>query len=196
MSLATPSQSWLVLAPIKGNIVDRIIAGRFETKVKADVAAAAIVRYVDRADICVFHNNPPGQHGTGLSSGESEANAGLEAEGGTTAAAAIAAGLTAGVVGMAGGPVVALAAAGVAAYTGSLVGAMGGMQDEQSRELPNLRPGGVILAIRIPGSGIEKFVINDLRNAGAKDIEQAVGNWRDGDWIDFDPVRPPNLIAA
>ncbi len=176
--------------------MDHIIAGRFETKAKADVAAAAIVRYVDRVDMCVFHNNPPGQHGTGLSSGESETNSGLEAESGTTATAALAAGLTAGVVGMAGGPVVALAAAGVAAYTGSLVGAMGGMQDEQSQELPKLRPAGVILAIRIPGSGIERFVINDLRNAGAKDIEQADGQWRDGDWIDFDPVRPPHLVVA
>jgi len=176
--------------------VDHIIAGRFETKVKADVAAAAIVRYVDRSDICVFHNNAPGQHGTGLSSGQSEANAGLEAGSGTSAATAIAAGLTAGVVGMAGGPIVALAAAGVAAYTGSLVGAMEGMQDEESRELLNLRPAGIILAIRIPGPGIERFVINDLRKADAKDIEQADGQWRDGDWIDFDPVRPPNLVAA
>ena len=175
--------------------MDHIIAGRFETKVKADVAAAAIVRYVDRADICVFHNNPPGQHGTGLSSGESETNPRVAAEGGTTAATAMAAGLTAGVVGMAGGPVVALAAAGVAAYTGSLVGAMGGMQDEQSRELPNLRPAGVILAIRIPGLGIERFVINDLRNAGAKDIEQADGQWRDGQRHHERRIRPCPLVG-
>ena len=175
--------------------MDHIIAGRFETKVKADGAAAGIVRYLDRADICVFHNNSPGQHGTGLTSGECEANPGLEAESRKTAVAAMAAGLAGGVLGMAGGPVVALAAAGVAAYTVSFVGAMSGMQDKQSRELPNLRPAGVILAIRIPNPGIERFVLNDLRNAGAKDIEQAEGNWRNGDWSDFDPVRPPHLVA-
>ena len=176
--------------------MDHIIAGRFETKANADVAAGAIVRYVDISDICIFHNNAPGQHGEGLSSGESEVNPGLKVEGETTAVTAMAAGLAAGVVGMAGGPVVALAAAGVAAYTGSLLGAMGGMQDEQSRQLPSLRPAGVILAIRIPAPGTERFVINELRNAGGKDIEQADGQWCDGDWIDFDPVRPPHLVAV
>ena len=186
----------MAIAPYEREKMDHIIAGRFETKSKADAAAAAIVRYIDRSDICIFHNNAPGQHGAGLSSGESEANPGLNAENATSATTAMAAGLAAGVVGMAGGPVVALAAAGVAAYTGSLLGAMGGMQDEQSRELPNLRPAGVILAVRIPGAGLERFVINDLRNSGAADVEQADGQWRDGDWIDFDPVRPPHPVAA
>ena len=91
---------------------------------------------------------------------------------------------------------VALAAAGVAAYTGSLIGAMGGMQDEQSAQLPNLRPAGVILAVRIARPGSEKFVIGDLRTGGAEDIEKAEGEWRDGDWVDFKPVQEPHLVAA
>ena len=111
--------------------MDHIIAGRFETKAKADAAAAAIVRYVERADICIFHNNPPGQHGTTVSPEELPTNPGVEAEESSAVSTAVAAGLTAGAIGMAGGPVVALAAAGVAAYTGSLIGAMGGMQDKE-----------------------------------------------------------------
>ena len=176
--------------------MDHIIAGRFETKAMADAVVATIVRYTERTDICVFHNNAPGEHGAGLTSGEDEQNAGIQAEVATTAASAMAAGLTAGIVGMAGGPVVALAAAGVAAYAGALVGAMGGMQDEQSRYLPRLRPSGVILAVRIAHPSGEKFVISDLRHGGAEDIEQAEGSWRNGDWIDFNPAQPPQLVTA
>lgn len=176
--------------------MEQIIAGRFETKAKADAAAAAIVRYVDRTDICIFHNNPPGQHGTPATSEVQVGNPGSEAEEASAVSTALAAGLTAGAIGLAGGPVVALAAAGVAAYTGSLVGAMGGMQDKQSNQLPNLRPAGVILAVRIARASSENFVIADLRIGGAVDIEKAEGEWRDGDWIDFDPVQEPHLVAA
>lgn len=176
--------------------MDHIIAGRFETKAKADAAAAAIVRYVERTDICIFHNNPPGQHGTPVSPEELPANAGVEAEENSAVSTAVAAGLAAGAIGMAGGPVVALAAAGVAAYTGSLIGAMGGMQDKESNKLPNFRPAGVILAVRIARATSEKFVIADLRQGGAKDIETAEGEWRDGDWVDFNPVQEPHLVAA
>ena len=176
--------------------MEQIIAGRFENKAKADAAAAAIVRYVDRTDICIFHNNPPGQHGTTTASAVEVINPGLEADDESAVSSAMAAGLAAGAIGLAGGPVVALAAAGVAAYTGSLIGAMGGMQDEQSKQLPNLRPAGVILAVRIARPGGEKFVIGDLRVAGAEDIESAEGEWRDGDWVDFNPVQEPHLIAA
>ncbi|MBC7624154.1 MAG: hypothetical protein H7232_12280 [Aeromicrobium sp.] len=176
--------------------MEQIIAGRFETKAKADAAAAAIVRYIDRTDICIFHNNPPGQHGTTTASALEKLNPGQAADEQTAVSSAVTAGLTAGAIGLAGGPVVALAAAGVAAYTGSLIGAMGGMQDEESRQLPKLRPAGVILAVRIARAGTEKFVIADLRTAGAEDIERAEGQWRDGDWVDFNPVQRPQLIAA
>lgn len=181
--------------------MEQIIAGRFETKAKADAAAAAIVRYIDRTDICIFHNNPPGQHGTpphdtSAPPKSDTDNPGLEADAESAVGTALAAGLTAGAIGLAGGPVVALAAAGVAAYTGSLIGAMGGMSDTQANQLPQLRPAGVILAVRIARTGNEKFVIGDLRTAGAQDIEEAEGEWRDGDWVDFDPVQEPHLVAA
>ena len=176
--------------------MERIIAGRFETKAKADAAAATIVRYVDRSDICIFHNNPPGQHGTLMNGGGEIADAGSKAVGESAVGTAVAAGLTAGVIGLVGGPVTALAAAGVAAYTGSLVGAMGGMQDKESHRMPHLRPAGVILAVRIARPASEKFVISDLRISGAEDLEQAEGEWRDGDWVDFNPVQEPHLVAA
>lgn len=42
--------------------MELIIAGRFPTKGEADAAAALLSSYVATADICIFHNNPPGQH--------------------------------------------------------------------------------------------------------------------------------------
>ena len=176
--------------------MEQIIAGRFETKSKADAAAATIVRYVDRSDICIFHNNPPGQHGTMMAAQDQADDAEPEATGESAATTALAAGLTAGAIGMIGGPVTALAAAGVAAYTGSLVGGMSGMHDEEARQLPHLRPAGVILAVRIARQSSEKFVVDDLRLGGAADIEHAEGEWRDGDWVDFNPMEEPRLIAA
>lgn len=177
--------------------MDHLIAGRFQTKAKADAAAAIITRYVDRNDICIFHNNPPGQHGVLPMGGDEEASPGADKAQDSSATAAIAAGLVAGAIGMAGGPVTALAAAGVAAYTGSLLGSMEGASENGTRgTLPAGRPAGVILAVRIARPANEEFVINDLRSGGAEDIETAEGEWRDSDWVDFNPVRAPQLVAA
>ena len=32
--------------------------------------------------------------------------------------------------------------------------------------------------------------------SAARDIEQAEGQWLDGDWVDFDPVAVPRLVAG
>ena len=42
--------------------MERIIAGRFPSKGIADTVAALMKQYIDTADICIFHNNAPGQH--------------------------------------------------------------------------------------------------------------------------------------
>ena len=177
--------------------MDHIIAGRFQTKANADAAAAIITRYVDQHDICIFHNNPPGQHGILPMGGDEEASPGADKAQDSSATTAIAAGLVAGAIGMAGGPVTALAAAGVAAYTGSLLGSMEGADENGTPgTFPAGRPAGVILAVRIAIPANEEFVIGDLRIGGAKDIEKAEGEWRDGDWVDFNPIQAPRLIAA
>ena len=175
----------------------RIIAGRFQTKAEADTVAATIGRYADRRDICIFHNNPPGQHGTPKMGGNENVDPVPDGAAENALGTAMAAGLAAGVVGLAGGPVTALAAAGVAAYTGSLVGAQGGAgADSQSPPLPNVRPAGVILAVRIARPTNRHLVVSDLRSGGAEDIEQAEGEWHDGDWVSFDPVAEPRQVAA
>jgi hypothetical protein len=43
--------------------MERIIAGRFQTKDGADAVVVLIAQCVDTTDICIFQNNPAGQHG-------------------------------------------------------------------------------------------------------------------------------------
>jgi hypothetical protein len=175
--------------------VERIIAGRFQTKGDADAVAAAIGEYVDAADICIFHNNPPGQHDALGGGGDEDADPGTQGAAESAAGGAVAAGLAAGAAGALGGPVVALAAAATGAYMGSLAGAMDGMGKQDDKPAPaKRRAGGIMLSVRIAKPAHEKRVIAALRAQGAADIEQASGDWRDGDWVDFNPVEAPRLV--
>jgi S-formylglutathione hydrolase FrmB len=174
--------------------MDQIIAGRFQTKSDADAAAALMAPYVDSADICIFHNNPPGQHDRFAVGGDEDEDPAAKGADKSAAGTAIAAGLSAGAVGALAGPVVALAAAATGAYLGSLAGAMHGLEDKEGP--PQRRPSGVILSVRIATPINQKRVIATLRAQGAADIEQADGEWLDGDWTDFDPVAAPRLVES
>jgi hypothetical protein len=61
------------------------------------------------------------------------------------------------------------------------------------------RLGGVMLSVRIANPVNEKRVIATLRAKGAADIEQAHGEWRDGDWgisIRLQPRFTTHLVKA
>jgi hypothetical protein len=175
--------------------MERIIAGRFKTKSDADVAALLIAQFADRRDICIFHNNPPGQHDQLEVGGDEHADPGAKGAGGSAAGTAVAAGLAAGAVGALGGPIVAVAAAATGAYLGSLAGGLGGLGDAGGRpHASDRRPAGVILSVRIANPSNQKRVIDSLRTQGAADIEKADGVWSDGDWKDFNPVAAPVLV--
>lgn len=177
--------------------MERIIAGRFETKDDADAAATLLAGFVETSDICIFHNNPPGQHDALPLGGDESADPDAEGAQKSAAGTALAAGLTAGAIGALGGPVVAIAAAGIGAYSGSLVGAMQGLgEDEVKTGAPDRRPVGVMLSVRIAEPQDEKRVIDTLRAQGAADIERAQGTWSAGDWSDFDPVARPQLVKG
>ena len=175
--------------------MERIIAARFQTKGEAD-AVAALMSYIDSADISIFHNNPPGQHGTLALGGDEDEDPSATGAGKSAATTAVSAGLAAGAIGALGGPVVALAAAAVGAYTGSLVGAMAGLGGHDDEPHPEERRAGIMLSVRIAEPANEKRVIATLRAEGAADIEEAYGEWRDGGWSDFDPVAAPRLVQS
>ena len=172
--------------------MDRIIAGRFQTKMEADAVAASMAHYVDTADVCIFHNNPPGQHDVMPGGGDVSVDPGADGAGQESAGAAVGGALTAGAIGAMGGPVIALAAAATGAYIGALAGALDGLGNKD--ELPVSRPGGIIFSVRIANPLTEARVIDTLRAHGAVDIEQADGQWHEGDWADFDPVAAPHMV--
>lgn len=177
--------------------MERIIGGRFATKAEADVAARRIFAYKDESDVCIFHNNAPGQHAQYPLGGDEDNDPSVGDEGADKSAAttAVVAGAVAGAVAAAAGPVAALAAAGVAAYTGSLVGAFNASNAATAAPHPHMRrPAGIILAVHVATVDEETRVIDDLKGAGAMDVEEAEGEWRDGDWVDFDPLATPKLV--
>jgi hypothetical protein len=176
--------------------MERIIAGRFHTKDEADAVRAVMEGFVDTGDICVFHNNPPGQHDALALGGDESEDPEAKGADGIAAGGALAAGLAAGAAGALGGPVVALAAAGVGAYSGALLGAASGLRDSAIPGLTERRPAGVMLSVRIASPKHERLVIHALRKGHASDIEQAQGTWSGGDWTDFDPVAAPQLVRS
>ncbi len=203
---------------------ERIIAARFGTTAAAEAAAQTLHGYIATTDICIFHNNAPGQHGTTLfgdHAADHQAAAVTKnhaadpaktlqathpqpsievaeqvehAEGSAMATAAVA-GVAAGVLAVAAGPVAALAAVGVAAYTGSLAGAMEGGQVDGRNGSPAMRQGGVMIAVHVVNAADQNRVVEALKAAGAADIERAEGKWEGGDWVDFDPLAAPELMT-
>jgi len=191
-----------------------IVAGRFEQESRAQAAVAALQNGGFAADdVTVFFVNPPGQHATYPIGGDREASPGAKhADSGALKGVAVGTAVGAG-VGLAAspalGPAAILAGAGAGAYAGSLVGALNKMEEKAtvdehvagpvaSADVPAdvkpVRSAGVMVAIRASEFSKRVNAVNILRAAGAQDIERADGNWQGGQWIDFDPLKPPLLV--
>jgi hypothetical protein len=177
----------------------QIVAGVFDDEGAATSAAHELRNAgFNAADLDQFSLRPPGQH-QGLPGGGDEA-ADAKAQGGDTGAVKGAAVGT--VVGAAAGlvatpilgPIAVAGGAAAGAYAGSLAGAVGRMGDE--RPAPQLRPAGVMVAVNIDTADDKDVAISVLRDHGARMIERADGTWRDGKWVDFDPVRAPDVLES
>jgi hypothetical protein len=175
------------------HIMEQIIAGRFDSFTEANAAAVLLNQYIDTDDICIFYNSPPGQHGVLPAGGDETADPEAENAHSYALATGATVGAAAGAVGLFGGPIVALAAAGVGAYTGSLLGAMGGMNHKSESSKYARRQAGVLVAVHLTDPNDEQRIISTLKKEHAEDIEHAQGKWHNGDWVDFDPVKPPHL---
>lgn len=184
-----------------------IVAGWFETQIRADEAIAALAREgFGRDEIDNFYIAPPGQHSDlPLSDldqhqhSEGTRDAGKGALKGAVAGGAVglAAGAAAAAVSAPLGPAAVVAGAGVGAYVGSLVGGAQASRDSDienaSRDEPIDRPAGAMVSVYADRVG-EAKAIETLRHEGAIGIERADGRWIDGKWADFDPHVPPRLI--
>jgi hypothetical protein len=196
-----------------------IIAGRFEQEAQAEAAVAALRHGgFDAADVTLFFVNPAGQHATYLIGGDRDASPGAKhAHGGALKGAAVGTAVGVG-VGLAAsplmGPVAVVAEAGAGAYAGSLVGALGEMEEKPAAAKPDehvvepaatvaapretdnasVRSSGIFVAVRAVEFAKRVAAVNVLRAKGAQDIERADGTWQGGQWIDFDPLKPPLLV--
>jgi hypothetical protein len=172
--------------------MQQIIAAKFDSIVHADAAAAALNEFIGTADICIFYNSPPGQHALFALGGDENTDPEARHAHAYAIATGTTMGVAAGAVGLFAGPIVGLAAAGIGAYTGSLFGAMGGMSEGKASEAVRRQPG-VFVAVHMADPADKSRIIATLKKKHAKDIELAQGKWRQGDWVDFDPVAMPNL---
>jgi len=196
-----------------------IIAGRFEQGAQAEAAVAALCHAgFDAADVTTFFVNPAGQHATYLIGGDRDASPGSKhAHTGALTGAAVGTAVGVG-VGLAAsplmGPAAVVAGAGAGAYAGSLVGALSKMEEKPAAAKPDeyvvepaatvaaptdtdtasVRSSGIFVAVRAVEFAKRVAAVNVLRAKGAQDIERADGTWQAGQWIDFDPLKPPLLV--
>ncbi len=175
-----------------------IIAGMFDT---IDKAEHAVARLLDDEfaydDVCSFANNPPGQHATYPIGGDEDEDPGAKhADSDAGKGAAVGLGTGAAVGAVVAGPPGAAVGAGIGAYVGSLVGALHGLGGSGTEEQPARRPAGIVVAVKIESGTDERAAIATLQTQGAMHIEKAQGQWRDGKWIDFDPVAAPVIIQG
>lgn len=184
-----------------------IIAGRFDTQTEADRAMQALgAAGISSGDYTCFFVNPPGQHAQYPIGGDAHHDEGTKDAGKSAGAAAAIGSVTGLAIGTATGAALgegglaaaaAIAGAGIGGYVGSLAGGLIGSHSGDARnastEEPVERTSGMMVAVRV-GSDGEAQAVQVLRAQGARDIERAQGEWRDGTWPDFDPRRTPDLI--
>ena len=179
-----------------------IIAGGFDVYSKTQEALGRLRAAGVREDnLCEFRVNPPGEHDRLAIGGDHDKSQGAEHAGGNaTKGAAIGAaiGTVAGVTATPLlGPAGIIAGAGVGGYTGSLVGAMGKTNAEPQPDHTDVRPAEALVAVNVgAGDVAEDEVIRIFEQCGAQQVERADGLWENGEWKDFDAVRPPNLIGG
>lgn len=174
-----------------------ILAGRFTTFDAAEGSARKLhERAFGQDDVSIFFLNPAGQHARFPLGGDGYADSAAQPGGRGAMAGAVHGmllGFGVGLIAYAAGwrfwyTPLALALAGM--YLGVLAGAlarMRGRRDEGKGALAKSETG-VILAARVtPGNA--ETAEDVLRVTGADAIERVEGQWRNGRWQDFDPVR-------
>jgi hypothetical protein len=64
------------------------------------------------------------------------------------------------------------------------------------RDADLLRPAGVRVAVRVPGPEQRAQVMGTFVRNRVRSIEEASGTWRNGAWVDFDPVSAPLWVIS
>jgi hypothetical protein len=187
-----------------------IITGNFQQQDEARQALSELMGAGFAASqTTTFFVNPPGQHDRYPLGGDEDESVGTEHAAGGSASGAAVGGAIGAAVGIAAlpvlGPGAPVAAAGVGAYAGSLYGALRNTDDKnnpetqaarddlQRGELP--RKSGMLVAVAAPASVQQDTAIRILRAHGATDIERPEGTIVAGEWADFNPLTPLQLVG-
>lgn len=191
--------------------MDRLMIGLFHEQTEAEAATTELLQAgFPRESISVFYVNPQGHHALHPIGGDEDESPGThDAKSGAAAgvltgggAGAILGALTLPVLGPAG-PVLGAA---VGAYGGALVGALNGMEEPEGANarppspdgtavVPTPRKAGILVAVAVKTATQEDEALQILHER-AEEVEEATGELRDGDWVDFDPLRPKKLILG
>jgi hypothetical protein len=183
----------------------RLIVGRFDDIENARGALSALAaEEVESHEYGLFFVTQHGMHDIYPIGGDAHSDQGARQGGGGAmkgaglgGATGLAIGAFAAVVPVVG--IAALVAAtGVGAYIGSLYGALAKTQhaneSEATQQHPVEQPGGPRIAVSVERPDTEPRAVEVLRRFGADDLGQAEGEWRGGDWADFDPRVPPKPL--
>lgn len=186
-----------------------LIVGRYSQLAEAENASRDLLRagFLAR-EMSLFYLNPQGQHALHPVGGDEDESAGThEARSGAVrgAVGGVGAGTLVGMATMpALGPAGPLLSAAVGAYVGSLVGALNNMEETDphadavgngnaTRADVQPRKAGVMLAVAVATAADRAYAIETL-GTRAEQIEEADGTVQNGEWVDFDPLAPCNVI--
>lgn len=180
-----------------------IVAARFDSFPEAEHAGRQLFAAgFAHEDVSIFFVNPAGQHDRYPMGGDQAVDSGARKARGGAAAGAALLGLAGALIGSviwlyAGGSILALLlAVGVGAYIGSLGGALVATRSAsrayRAGHSTGMRRAGVLTSVHV-SIETEATAARVLRDCGGKDVEKAHGRWREGDWVDFDPVTAPVL---
>lgn len=174
-----------------------IIVGRFDGMKQARRALREFAKHGFEPDeYACYEDKPPVRRPTFPIGGEIGEEAVRAVAGGAIGGAI--GGATGLAVGSLGGPMGAAAGAAVGAYVGSLAGTISPMtarrKETDPPDDPADRPDGPMLAVCTDRPGSEAAAIAVLGAFGAREIERAEGNWRDGGWADYDPTSPTEVL--
>jgi hypothetical protein len=177
----------------------QILVGQFDDFESAEAAASELRSLgMAQGDMEIYALNAPGQHDQTPVGGDEEADPGArKGDEGALAGAAVggAAGLALGAAAIpVVGPIAAAAGLAVGAYTGALAGAVNKLGNKPQASQVTARPAGVRLAAHVLSPSYREHVIAAFHRHNVRSIEEAEGLWRDGKWVDFDPVSVPKWL--
>ena len=178
-----------------------ILAAQFDEFAQADAAIQELcgTRGFSSTDVAKIVLGAPGRHDAFPLGGDEDQDAGAaKGDTGATSGAVLGggAGIVAGIAAAAAlGPVAALAATGIGAYTGSLAGALERMTDASAQGGVPPRPAGVMVMAHAPTPEAREQALAAFTHQRARGIEEAEGQWIEGTWADFSPVSRPHWLV-